>query len=569
MTNKRAVILLALASLAATPIFAQTVPESSAQEQFRQKERERELRQQQEREPEVRLPRTASPQAARIIPEDEKPCFPILQIVLAGDEAATFSFALRRLLEHPDRVTGRCIGAGGLNAIAAFLQNEIIRAGYVTTRVLAGAQDLKTGELVLTVIPGRVRAVRFAPGTDPRVSLPAAFPIAPGDLLNLRDIEQGLENLKRPATADADIRIEPAEAADAAAGESDLVISYRQAFPLRLTLSADDAGSRATGKRQAGATLSAENPLGLSDLFYVNLSRGIGNGDASKRGTRSHTLHYSVPFGYWNLGMTAGRYRYNQTVAGINQKYIYSGTSSNAELKLSRVLYRDAVRKTNASLRGWLRTSRNFIDDAEIEVQRRRMAGWEAALRHREFIGQSVLDGGLAWRQGTGAFNALHAPEEPFGEGTSRPRIVLADAALQLPFRLAGQSFRYGAVWRGQWNRTPLVPQDRFAIGGRYTVRGFDGENVLMAERGQLLRNDLGWLLGDSGQELYLGLDYGRVAGASADLLVGRELAGAALGLRGSFRDFSYDVFAGRPLSRPDHFKTAPTTAGFNFNLTF
>ncbi len=569
MVKKNVLMLLALVSLPIPAALAQTVPEFSAQEQFRQKERERELRQQQEREPEVRLPRTASPQAAGIIPEDEQPCFPILRIVLAGDEAAAFSFALRRLLEHPDRVAGRCIGARGINAIAAFLQNEIIRAGYVTTRVLAGAQDLKTGELVLTVIPGRVRAVRFAPGTDPRVSLPAAFPLAPGDLLNLRDIEQGLENLKRPATADADIRIEPAEAADAAAGESDLVISYRQAFPLRLTLSADDAGSRATGKRQAGATLSAENPLGLSDLFYVNLSRGIGNGDAGKRGTRSHTLHYSVPFGYWSLGMTAGRYRYNQTVAGISQNYIYSGTSSSAELKLSRVLYRDAVRKTGASLRGWLRTSRNFIDDAEIEVQRRRMAGWEAALRHREFIGPAVLDGGLAWRQGTGAFNALHAPEEPFGEGTSRPRIVLADAALQLPFRLAGQSFRYGAVWRGQWNRTPLVPQDRFAIGGRYTVRGFDGENVLMAERGQLLRNDLGWLLGDSGQELYLGVDYGRVAGASADLLVGRELAGAALGLRGSFRDFSYDVFAGRPISRPTHFRTAGTTAGFNLNLTF
>ncbi|WP_301102652.1 ShlB/FhaC/HecB family hemolysin secretion/activation protein [Propionivibrio sp.] len=26
------------------------------------------------------------------------------------------------------------------------------------------------------------------------------------------------------------------------------------------------------------------------------------------------------------------------------------------------------------------------------------------------------------------------------------------------------------------------MPQDRFSIGGRYTVRGFDGESVLMAD---------------------------------------------------------------------------------------
>ncbi len=38
----------------------------------------------------------------------------------------------------------------------------------------------------------------------------------------------------------------------------------------------------------------------------------------------------------------------------------------------------------------------------------------------------------------------------------------------------------------------PLITQDRFSIGGRYTVRGFDGETTLIGERGWLLRNDLG-----------------------------------------------------------------------------
>lgn len=73
-----------------------------------------------------------------------------------------------------------------------------------------------------------------------------------------------------------------------------------------------------------------------------------------------------------------------------------------------------------------------------------------------------------------------------------RPKIITADAQLNAPFNLGEQRLRYTGTWRAQWNRTPLVPQDRFAIGNRYTVRGFDGENQLLAESGWLVRNDLG-----------------------------------------------------------------------------
>ena len=113
------------------------------------------------------------------------------------------------------------------------------------------------------------------------------------------------------------------------------------------------------------------------------------------------------------------------------------------------------------------------------------------------------------------------------------------------------------------------MPLDRFSIGGRYTVRGFDGESVLMAERGWLIRNDLGWSLGNSGQELYLGLDHGQVGGASADLLGGGRLTGAVIGLRGGYKDLSWDVFTGAPLSKPEGFKTAHNTSGINLTLNF
>jgi hemolysin activation/secretion protein len=290
------------------------------------------------------------------------------------------------------------------------VQDALIARGYVTTRVLAAAQDLRTGTLALTIIPGRIRAIRFTPDSDTRANAWNAMPASPGDLLNLRDIEQGLENFKRVPTADADIQIVPGDAP----GESDLLITWKQAFALRFTLAANDGGSQSTGKKLGSVTVSGDNLLTLNDLFYVSYNHDIDQGSGGK-GTHGHTVHYSLPFDYWLLSLTSTENRYHQTVVGLTQDYRYSGSSQNHEIKLSRLLHRDGHGKTSASLRGYLSQSKNFIDDTEVDVQRRRMAGWEIGLEHRAFIADAVLDLSAAYRRGTGAFKALPAPEQDFG----------------------------------------------------------------------------------------------------------------------------------------------------------
>ncbi|MCY1491061.1 Filamentous hemagglutinin transporter protein FhaC [compost metagenome] len=447
------------------------------------------------------------------------------------------------------------------------VQNAIVARGYVTTRVLTAPQDLKSGTLTLTLVPGRIHSIRFAPGTSSKATAWNAVPARAGDILNLRDLEQALENFQRVPTVEADIQLTPAEGESILPGESDVVIVWRQrSLPIRLTASLDDSGSEATGKMQGSVTVSLDDLLMWNDLFYANFNHDVFNGNS--KGTRGYTAHYSVPFGYWTLGATASGYKYRQTVAGYSQNYVYSGTSDNAEVRLSHLLYRDATRKTGAYVRGWGRQSKNYIDDTEIEVQRRRTGGWELGLTHREHLGASTLDASLAYRRGTGAFGSLAAPEEDFGEGTSRMKVITADAQLMVPFQIASQRLRYIGSWRAQWDRTPLVPQDRFSIGGRYTVRGFDGELTLMGERGWVIRNDLGLMLG-AGQELYFGVDYGRVGGASTRWLNGTNLAGSVLGLRGGVRGFYWDLFAGTPLHKPQGFKTDSLTTGFNLSWSY
>lgn len=538
-------------------------PARADAELIRQQERERALREQSETRPDVHL-RTPEGAVAERLPADERPCFRIDRIELRDDPERRFAWSLAAASPSDDPALGRCLGAQGINLVMRRIQNAIVAHGYVTTRVLAQPQDLTGGTLALTIIPGRIRAVRLAADSDPRSALWNAMPARPGDLLNLRDIEQGLEDLRRLPTVETDIRIVPAEGPGAAPGESDLVVRWRQVSRWRANLGVDDSGTRATGKDQGSATLSLDHPLGLNDLFYLTWNQNLVGDAAAPHGTHGHVVHYSLPFGYWQLALTGSRNSYYQSVAGINQTYRYAGRSSNAEIKLSRVVFRDDVRRLTASLKAWQRTSNNYIDDTEVQVQRRRMGGWEAGLEDHETLGGIGFDAALAYRQGTGAFNSLPAPEENFGEGTARPRFFTASAQLAVPFSIAAQAMRYSAAWRGQWNRTPLVPQDRFILGGRFSIRGYDGENILSAERGWLIRNDLGLVFPEARQELYVGLDHGEVGGPSAAALVANRLTGIVAGWRGAFKDVSFDVFVGQPVGKPPRFDTPARTTGFS-----
>ncbi len=541
------------------------------QQELQRQQQAQQQRQQQERTPDVRLTELGA--ALTLTLPVETPCFLIDRLQLKnglGAPLPEFDWVVEQLTAPEAPVfIGQCVGAQGVAWLIERAQKILVDRGFVTSRIFAIQQDMSQGTLVLTLIPGRIRAIRLSEPVDPRANLRNALPMQAGDMLNLRDIEQALENLKRIPTAEADIQIEPAQGDDAQLGESDLVVAYRQAFPFRLSVSADDSGTKATGKYQGSITLSYDNALGLNDLFYVTHTQSMGGGDPGPRGTHARTLHYSLPLGYWTLGATSSTSRYHQTVAGLTQSYVYRGTSENNEIKLNRLLMRDSTQKLNLAVHAFQRKSNNYIDDTEVEVQRRVVGGWDSTLNHKAFIQDATLESNLTYKRGTGAFGSIPAPEEAFNDGTSRFALVTADVNLTLPFKVDAQRVRYNGTWRIQQNQTPLTPQDRFVLGGRYTVRGYDGETVLSAERGWLWRNNLSFALGDSGQELYVGIDTGQVGGPTSELLVAKRLTGAVLGLRGAVQKFNYDMFIGEPVNQPSNFKTAKTTAGFSLSVSF
>jgi hypothetical protein len=185
---------------------------------------------------------------------EEEPALLINDIVLRGDDADEFRFALRDVAD----ARGRKLGARGIKMVLARVQSRIISAGYVTTRVYAEKQDLSGGTLVLTLKPGYLHEARLSEGSDTRISLYSNLPVRDGGLLNIRDIEQGLENFRRIPSAATTMELEPGTRE----GESDLVVNRDQHRRFRFRASADNAGQKATGRYQGAADLQHRQPAG-------------------------------------------------------------------------------------------------------------------------------------------------------------------------------------------------------------------------------------------------------------------------------------------------------------------
>jgi hemolysin activation/secretion protein len=471
-----------------------------------------------------------------------------------------FAF-LHDWLRHYD---GQCVGQQGVDLLAKGLQGVILSHGYITTRVLVPIQDLSKGAMKFTLIPGVIRNLKFADAST-RGTLKTAFPARHGDILELRDLEQGLEQMKRVPNQDASMQIVPGTEP----GQSDVVVTVKRTKPWSLVVSADNSGTDATGRYLGNVSLALYNLLGINDVLSGGYNQDLqfGNHDL---GTHGWNAAYAVPWGYWTGTLFGYTNTYYQQIAGVNQTFVSSGNAQTAGLKLERVIRRSQSDVSGVEFQLIKRFGASFIDDTEIPQQKRDNTFIEAGLTNRHYFGAAQFDGTLAYRQGIGWLGAM--PDTASGP-TYYFHMATLDANLSVPFAVAGKTLRYVGTLHGQFTNDELNYIDDLTIGSRYTVRGFSGETMLAAEKGLYWRNELQYAIGRTGQTLYAGLDYGHLWGPSAAFLAGTQLAGAVLGFKGSVPSrlgaFSYDVFAGTPVYAPRGFPAPSVTLGFQVTGQF
>ena len=569
MQRCRAVLLALLSIFVIHGAYADSTTELQQRQQERALQQEREQRL---AEPRVQLQPTVPSPTGNITAID-KYCFDVDRVQLVVPAAVkqqwpfiTNAFVKKRFVFLKSTILhyqGQCIGKNKMQEIISALLAHSLAAGYTTTRFYIPNQDLGKRVFKINIVPGFIHAIRINGDAD-RNMIRFAFPIYRNELLNIRDLEQGLEQIKHLQSVDIKMNLVPAKNV---IGGTDIVLDVSRIKPWQIYGSADNAGVETTGVYIARGGAIFDNPLGLAD----QLSLGVNSDTKGEQsvGQRGMDLQYSVPFGYWLFSLTGSYARYSQLFGEQNQ-LISSGNTQDYSIKLSQVVYRDTNDKMEWYGKLQQRHARSYLDDLEILVQRRNTSAVELGFHSKHYFDRSVLDVVIASRWGVPWFGG---ERDPVNLSSTSPTFQYNLQTLDLSFNQSlsafNISFQYQTVIRGQWTRSHLYGADFFSIGSRYSVRGFGEDNTLQAEKGLYWRNELSCPIWRSGQQFYLGLDAGQLGGPTTRFLQGDHLVGGFIGLRGSLYEVSYDLFSGWPISQPSGFGVDGPNIGFSLSASY
>ncbi len=555
----RGLVFWALVVLTAFPSFAVAEQVDTQQNIIAQKEQEQaSKRAEQELQHRVsqsmiKTQQQGSRLEAFALPEEEN-SFKIKQFVIS---APKYGYKFGWIEEYLAQFNGQRIGVKGINELLSRINQEIAARGYVTTRISVGEQDLTNGKFTFTLVPGIVGEIKFR-NENTWGTWHNAVCMKRGSLLNIRDIEQTIDNFNNVPSQSADIKLEPGTKA----GESNLVIDVKRTKPWTLMTSIDNSGTKTTGKAQMSATLQLLQPFSANDLFYASWNEDVTQ-SGEKKGTRANSFYYSVPFGKERLTFSHSKNDYHQTVEYAVNPFVSSGKFTNDNISWTHLLQRDDTSKTDFELGFVHKTRHSYIDGTEIEVQRQKTTAMQVGVNHRQYLGVSVLDASLKWQKGLPWYADAGPTDGMEGEATTQYNMYLLSANYTAPVPF-GENYnaQYNVSIRAQKADQRIYGSEFFSIGGWYSVRGFDGEQTLSAEDGIVVRNELRFPIDNLPHQIYMALDYGKVSGPSKEYLLGTELVGSAIGVRGRVGIFSYDAFVGYPIKKPEGFTTASRTYG-------
>ena len=552
---------IAIAPSLVPTAFAQVAPPQVNRDAERLQERERER--QREREEQFRQSQTAAPQATVVAPVEEV-------AAEAGGCAAVRSVEIKGLKRYDradfaadlTKLVGDCVSIKDINAALRTITNRYIGDGYVTSRAVIGPQDLQSGVLEIIVIEGQLDGISSpasgkARGYSKR-ELAVAFPGTKagnkGRQLNLRDLEQGVDQLARLGSAEPDIDITPAELP----GSSTLVVRRKRVdAPLRASFAANNDGSANTGRIQGTATVDVDSPLGLADFWSLYYSRDLENRQG--RGSRGYGAFVSIPYGYTTLTLSGGRYSFKSILQGVDQAFANTGVSINGSAVLDHLLFRDAKTKVSVAASVAVLDTINRIQGIKLSTSSYRLVSGALNFRAQRRVGPGLATADFGFTRGLDIFGANAVDTGPGGAQLVFRKLELS-LGYQARVKAFGLPLNYSGVVRGATALDPVFPAERFSLGGSSTVRGFRDDGI-SGRSGIFTRQQIGFPLfsvfGDkaagtqTGVSAILGYDAGGIRARKDDAFERGFLQSGTAGLRIINKRLQSELNVSAPISAP------------------
>lgn len=474
---------------------------------------------------------------------------------------------------------GKCLGLGEINQVMRDITNHYFAEGYVTTRVAIPEQDLKDGSLELLVIEGRIEDFKLNNNSfKDKTQIKFLFPFLQGKILNLRDIEQGLEQLNRLSSSKATMEIEPGSKD----GFSKIVIRNEINGSNRAGIGLNNSGQETTGKDKATVSLERDNLLGMGEFFNFSYNKDTSNHNY-QLGSEIISTMLSIPFGYWTLSGNFSRSEYTTTLNVPNQTFRSNGKTESGGFSLAKIINRTENGKTGVEIGLQNKNITTFNQGEEAPTQTRALSIAKAGLNHTQRAFNSIIYGTVAYERGLNWFGAR---EDKINLGFLDPHAqfnkLTFDGSFYKPFTIKNQNFAGRIYASGQYSNNSLFPSEQISIGDRYTVRGFQKESIL-GNAGGYVRNELMWDMPQFSKNKYInkligtfqpytGLDFGgtrnRGGKSNGDQSGLGYISGAGFGIRNNADLINFDIAYFKALKTPSYFKE-DGAAYFSISLNF
>lgn len=423
------------------------------------------------------------------------------------------------------------LGQQRINALLRRLTRRYFEHGYITTRVVLGAQNLTSGELEITVIEGFIERISYSEqGKPARTGL--ALPFASPDKLSLWDLEQGLEQINRLGRNKAELQIIAGESP----GGSVIAISNNPDKAWRVSAGVDNSEPTGSALNRIRATAELENLTGWQEASTFTYS--------GTRQTNSLLISTSLPIGYSTLNYVAA---YSEFQSPVGDFAVLFGDSRAQTLGFSRVMQRGSAAKTTLDFSLSQRISRRFIDDISLTPQRLTVLKLTVSRLRKMANGTVVTEWG--WARGVKMLRAT-TDAEGLPDDATHAQFNKFDALLSWQWQPAS-SYSARHNLQMQYSKTGLYGAEQLYVGGTASVRGF--RDSLVGDQGAYMRNELARrispsLIGDKTfGEIYLAADFG--AAKQVFETTFKRLSGASLGTRVQGRFYSLDLTFSRGLT--------------------
>lgn len=456
---------------------------------------------------------------------DAGQCFPVDTVVISGE----FLIPREVIREAVETHAADCLGMQVAQAVVGAINAAHAEAGLITTQGYLPEQDIRASRsLRIDVIPGRIAAIDYredrgiagegfrarfdhareaVAGSDgpwdlignlsalfaiiddpldrfqiidgarrPHVKTRASFTAAPGDVLDIEDIQQGIERINAVASGRARARLEPGDepATSVVVIENTPEDAFRLDFGYERNATAL-AGSGRTISQRLRFDLAKDNLVGINDSWRFTLAGGENSNEMSAgivlpwRQSR-FSIDGSYSESYQQITPFAGLFTQNSVLS----------------LRYDRELLRDAQRSLSVDARLDIRRGDRFVNEAQLTPQQFTVARF--GLTRSATPGErQQFSTGFGFSRGLTLFNATRDPDIPMPD-TPRAQFWKLDGFAQYV-----RGFEDLGIWQttlsGQFAATPLYADDQLVLGSAGSVRGF-ASRAARVDRGGFMRNE-------------------------------------------------------------------------------